>query len=777
MSRGKMSMQWSIRWVALWLASGFVWSASAVDVRELGPAPVVDSGFFHTGRVSAVACSATDANVYYAAGADGGVWRTDDGGETWTPLTDTMPTTAMGALAVDPTNHDVIYAGTGEANYANHSRYGLGLYKSVNGGQTWAHLAEDVFAGRCFAKLLIDPTDTQVLYAAIARAGGFPELAAAKGHPGATGPVGVFRSTDGGVTWTHLTNGLPNLSATDVAMDPQDSNVIYAGIGRIFGDPDNGLYKTVNAGDTWQKLSGNGLPGGTWGRISVAVAPSDRNRVYTLITEPADASGGDAEMLGAYRSDDGGATWVDADTDSELFDLQATYGWFLSLVTVNPHDADEVYMGGVTFHRSLEAGNNWLGVTPPHVDMHAAAWDAAGRLLVGDDGGVHRSENQAQTWEPLNHGLGTIQFYAGLTTHPDIALWVLGGTQDNGTNRRISNLRWLHMFGGDGGWTQRDPVSGEIYLEYQGTGNLFRSDPTQEWLYMGSGIDPTDRNCFLPPYLIDPQNPTRMLYGTQRVYESLNAGGFWTALSADLTNGGNAAIRTLAIAPSDSNVVYAATNDSRVLRSDDGGQTFTLIADDAHGWPRTTRELFVHPTDPMTVYLAVGWFGTDQIRKSTDGGQTWQSLDANLPDVPANTVAVDVRGNLETIYLGTDNGLYRSINGGQSWHRYATGMAYAPVIDLLLEFDRERLIAATQGRGAWRIWIGVPGDLNCDLEVDYRDINYFVQALHGEPAWRAFYADNHAGAEPPCIYLNGDSDGDGRVTFSDIVPLVEVLGN
>ncbi|MFH1746975.1 MAG: hypothetical protein ABIG44_08015, partial [Planctomycetota bacterium] len=210
-----------------WLTSGTV---QALDWVELGPAPIVNG--HHTGRVSAIACSPTDPDLYFVSGADGGVWRTTDGGTSWTPFTQHLPTTAIGALAIDPTNAAIVYAGTGEANYANHSRFGQGVYKSTDGGDTWEVLASDVFAGRCFSKLIIDPTNPLRLYASITRAGGFPELAAAKGHPNATGPLGVFRSEDGGVSWAHLTNGLPALSATDLSMDVNTPTTLFAGIGR-----------------------------------------------------------------------------------------------------------------------------------------------------------------------------------------------------------------------------------------------------------------------------------------------------------------------------------------------------------------------------------------------------------------------------------------------------------------------------------------------------------------------------------------------------------------
>ena len=734
-------------------------SYGAPQWTELGPAPTGDADMY-VGRVSALACSPSDPDLYFAAGADGGVWRTTDGGITWTPLTDHMPTSSIGALAIDPTDENVIYAGTGEANYANHCRYGLGLYKSTDGGDTWIQLAEETFAGRCFSKIVVNPFNPQTLYASITRAGGFPELAAAKGHPGATGPLGVFRSDDGGVTWVQLTNGLPNLSATDLTMYPGDPDTLYAGIGRIFGHPDNGIYKTTDGGVSWIKLSGAGLPTDTVGRISVAVAPSDPSRVYTLITEPCDEWGGGAYMMGAYRSDDAGATWVTLPVGSML---QATYGWYLSVITVNPTNPNTVLMGGMILQRSRLAGDTWYTITPPHVDMHALAWDAAGRLLCGNDGGVHRTANLGNAWTALNDGLGVIQFYAGLSTHPTDEHIMLGGTQDNGSNLRLEDsIVWRQVFGGDGGWTQIDQTApNRMFVEYQGTNHIFRStDGGNSFQSSSYGINSADRNCFLPPYLIDPANPNRMLFCTHRVYESLNGADSWTAISGDLSDG-SGAIRTLAIAPSDSNVVYAATNDGNVLVSFDGGANFELILDDVPGWPRVTREVFVDPADPVTMYLAVAYFGEAQIRRTTDAGQTWENLDATLPDLPVNTVAVDLRGLRPVVYAGSDVGVYQSVDDGDSWHRFGEGLPNAAVIDLRLDLERGRLIAVTQGRGAWctQVFPPIPGDLDGDGDVDLSDLAKLLSS----------YGCTGGG----CI---GDLDGDGDNDLEDLSLLLASYG-
>ena len=664
--------------------------------KELGPAPIANGSY--AGRVSAIVCSPSDPNLYYLGGADGGVWRTEDGGDSWTPLTGHLPTTSIGALALDPSDENTVYAGTGEANFANHCRYGLGLYKSVDGGDTWEHLAESTFAGRCFSRLVVRPGDGQTVYAAISRAGGFPELAGAKGHPEATGDVGVFRSLDGGTTWTRLTGGLPNLSATDLEMDPSNSDVLYCAIGRIFGSAQNGIYKTVDGGATWTKLAG-GLPASTQvGRTSLAVAPSDSTRLYALIAKPAVSTGANASTEGAYVSSDAGATWG----ATSLGNIQATYGWYLSVVAVDPTDPDLVYMGGLSLERSRNKGGSFSTITPPHVDQHALAFDAMGRMLSGNDGGVHRSTDEGNSWVSRNDGLGTIQFYAGLSCHPTDDHVLLGGVQDNGSNQRTSDSSaWTQVYGGDGGWTQIDPTDPDRrFVEYQGTRNLYRStNGGSTFTWAGSGITRADRNCFLPPYLIDPTDSNRMLFGTHRLYRSMDGSATWSAISADLSNG-TGAIRTLAMSPADPDVVWAATNDGNIQVSQDGGFTFTLVLSGIPGWPRTTREIFCHPTDAATAWLAVSAFGTAQIRRTVDLGATWADLDATLPDVPVNTVAV-LPGNVDQIFAGTDAGLLFSPDGGATWGEYGEGLPHVPIIDILLEPDRGRLIIATQGRGAW----------------------------------------------------------------------------
>ncbi|MCA9277741.1 MAG: hypothetical protein H6815_03035 [Phycisphaeraceae bacterium] len=685
-----MTYQWSRSVVPAVLTVVSV-SAHAQQWESLGPAPISWFGG-SSGRISAVAPSTTNADRIYVAGADGGVWRTTDGGATWQPLTDHMPTTATGALAVDPTNDMIVYAGTGEANYANHSRYGLGVFKTIDGGDTWSHHAETTFAGRCFSKIAIDPNNTDVLYASITRAGGFPALAAAKEHPGKDGPVGVFKSIDAGVTWTRLTNGLPDLIATDIAIST-DSTTVFAGIGDIFGDSGNGVYRSIDAGASWQKMT-SGLPASVVGRVSVATAPSNSDVVYALFAQPSNSTGGGAFNLGGYKSINGGDTWTTYGDVS-----QSSYGWYLSCIGVNPADENMAFYGGLDMERVTQSGS--ATITPPHVDCHAVAFDANGHLLAGDDGGLHRSLNFGNDWESVNDGLGVVQFYAGVSIHPLDANVVIGGTQDNGTNARYDGSQsWTTVNGGDGGWTRIDQQQPNIWFaEAQGTGNLSRSTNSgQSFGSAGGGL--SGRNCFLPPYVIDPSSLNTVYYATHRIHKRTFGSTGWQVISGDLTKGAGA-IRALAISPSNPDVLYMATNDGNVGVSTNAGVDWTVVISDNPGWPRVTREISTHPTEPGTAYLAGAVFGQAHVRRTTNYGQSWETLDGNLPDVPVNVVDIDPRTSPPTLYAGADDGIYRSTDDGVTWVRFGQNLPHVPVIDVIMDIARERIVIGTQGRGAW----------------------------------------------------------------------------
>ncbi len=670
-------------------------TAQRRDWTEIGPKPI--SGRVYTGRVSAIAPSTKNANLYYVAGADGGVWKTTDGGTNWQPIGDFLPTTATGALCLDPSNDQVLWVGTGEANFAHHSRYGVGIAKTVDGGNNWVVYGEAAFGGRCISRIRIDPKNRSVLYATSTHAGGFlPPKTAARGHPGTNGPLGVWKSGDGGETWTQLTNGIPsNLSATDLVIDPVNPATLYAAYGDIFGDTRNGIYKTTDGGKTWSKQT-SGLPSNP-GRVSLSIAPSRAQRLYAIFVNRSSASSGGASTLGAYKTDNGGANWSRM---SAAGNFQASYGWYLSVAVVHPSNPDITFLGGFSLRRSTNGGSSFSTRTPPHVDLHALEWDASGRLLCGNDGGLHRSGNNGDSWTALNQNLGMIQFYAGLSLHPTNATLMYGGFQDNGTCRRTSSTAWTSVSGGDGGCTGIDPTGVYAFCESQGTGNLYRSVNNGSFRRSSSGI--SGRNCFLPPFDIDKRNGTRMVYGTERVFLSTNNGSSWASISGDLTRGTPAAIHGIEIAPSDGNYIYVKTNDGRVQVTENGGGAWNLRRTGVPGWYRTTRPFAVHPTDPKKVYLAVAWFGVDQVLYSSDAGRTWTALDGDLPDVPVHSIGVDAtQGVPPVLFAGTDQGVWRSVDHGGHWEIYGQGVPHVAVVDLRMDVARRRIVFATQGRGAW----------------------------------------------------------------------------
>jgi photosystem II stability/assembly factor-like uncharacterized protein len=499
---------------------------------------------------------------------------------------------------------------------------------------------------------------------------------------------------------------------------------VYAAIGYIFGSSANGVYKSTNGGLTWNRLT-NGLPAMPVGRIGLACSASDPQRLYMNFANSADPSGNNATFGGAARSLDGGASWTPITPGVDT----STYGWFFGCVGIHPTNPLIVFMGGINARLS-DNGSSFFGMTGAHPDFHAVAWDAQGRMLVGCDGGVYRGLGNSFT--ALNNGLSVCQFYAGISTDPSNPLVIMGGLQDNGTVRRTTATQtWSMPLGSDGGWTQIDQTNPQrLFGEAQGTGNLSRSDNGGgSWVAAGSGI--SGRNCFLPPYLIDYSSPGRMIYGTERLWVSSNYGNSWSPLSPDLTNGAGA-IRSLAM---QNQHVFAATNDGRVLYSSNSGSSFTPIRTNNPGWPRVTRELTLNPVGAVPeLYLAVSAYGTDQVLLKEDAGAPWRSLDGDLPDLPVNVIGLDtVRNYPPTLYAGTDAGLYVSVNHGVTW-RQVESVPNAAVIDLIVEPHRGRIIAATQGRGAWEVQVLAYCSSDFNRDGDFgtdQDIEAFFACLGG----------------------------------------------
>jgi photosystem II stability/assembly factor-like uncharacterized protein len=677
---------------------------AAQDWQELGPSPVGGGDLAGTtGRVAALALSRHQADAYYAASASGGVWRSTDGGQSWSALSDYLPTTALGAIALDPRDEAIVYAGSGEANYAYHSLYGAGVYKSTDGGDSFQVLAANRFAGQAFSRLAVAPDGT--VWAAVSRAGGTAfGFEGARQHRRRNAPMGLFRSANGGKTWALIRRGLPNLPAADVDIDPRDPRRIFVTAGDVFGNDRNGVYLSTDAGNSFREVLG--VEGSSLGRIALAIAPSDPDFVYAIASRPPgrETTGGFTPQgdvtLALFASTDGGQSWGATDPGNFLGDQ----GVYDIAIAVAPDDPRTVILGGVQLLRSTDGGMTFANITPPHVDIHDLAFDAAGRLVSAGDGGIHRSSDLGRTWETLNGGLGAVQYYAGMALSPVDPELVVVGSQDNGTHVRRPDGSWDQVFGGDGGWVAGRPEDPDVFVvQFQGAGNVFLTqDGGLTFANIRTGIAVGDRTAFQAPLLFGPDTETgpTLYYATHRLWAAEDASGFHLR-SDDLTTGAPWAIRSLATAPANADVLYATTSDGGVLVSSDRGVSWERVRDRLAGWPRIMRQVAVDPADPDVAAVVDGGFGGARVLLTKNRGRTWTEIGRRLPDLPIFAVAIERVDGRRHLFVGTDRGVYATGGDGKSWTRYGAALPNAPVHDLVVDVAHGRVVAATLGRGVW----------------------------------------------------------------------------
>lgn len=664
----------------------------------LGPGNIPELSIQSTGRLTAIAVHPTNPNVIYVGGAQGGVWKTTNGGANWTPLTDRECSLAMGWIVLDPVDPDIVYAATGEQHFSGDSYYGCGVLRSTDGGATWTQLGADVFdvatttsGGVRISRILLDPrtagsTANTTLYVAADN--------------------GVWKSTDGGVSWTRTLaagNAGP-APATDLVMHPSNPDVLYAALGRVTGDAANGVYRSTDAGVTWTRLSG--FPSEDVGRISLAIAPSQPSILYAGVQNAFGGPPGDGTLLGIFKSTDGGERWSLVSNAPSC----NTQCWYDMALAVHPRDPDTVFFGGVPLYRSTNGGLTFQSVgTGPggsvHADQHVIVYDPNDprTVYVGNDGGIYRSRagGAPGTWESLNTDLAITQFYAGIALHPTDPTIVLGGTQDNGTLRYAGSPSWRQVLGGDGGFTAIDFQDPRFaYAETQWTpGSGFsgprRSDDGGPFQLKTAGIDLSDRALFIPPLVMDPSDPKVLYFGTYRLYRTTNRGESWTPISPDLA-GPTRAISAIAVAPSAPQEIYVGTNGGDVHRTRNGGGAWTSVS---AGLPRRViTDIAVDPGNPDVVFVTLSGFQTEHVFRSTDGGETWTAISNGLPDLPVNAIVVDPRSS-SILYIGTDLGVFRTVNGGASWEPLNEGMPNVAVFDLALNPRTGQLVAATHGRG------------------------------------------------------------------------------
>jgi photosystem II stability/assembly factor-like uncharacterized protein len=651
----------------------------------LGPAPIATRD---AGRISTIALHPTEPQTIYIGAAQGGVWRTMDGGEHWEPLTDGECSLAMGSLAVDPVAPAIIYAGTGELHFSGDSYYGCGVLRSADGGQTWTQLGATEFdtnsGGARISKVLIDratagSTTTTTVFVA--------------------SNFGVYRSANSGASWTRVLEGI----ATDLVVDPAQPATLYAAIGSTAGGAANGIYRSNDRGISWTRLGG--FPTIDAGRISLAIAESRPAVLYAAVQNafqnPRQA--GDGQLLGIWKTIDSGATWTKLPATNASCGSQC---WYDLVLAVHPTNPDVVIFGGVNIYRSTDGGASFTNVLNNiHVDHHALAYDPRDPAIVysGNDGGIFRSTSGGTSWLSVNGDLAITQFYSGIALHPSEAGVILGGTQDNGTLEFAGEPAWDQVLGADGGFTAIDFSNPNFaYAETQWTENSNFSGPRRrDFPGQGFGarkvlgIDVADRALFIPPLVMDPVDPAVLYFGTYRVYRTSNRADLWAAISGDLARTSNGRVSAIAAAESDRNLLYAGTNDGNLHVSEDGGANWDRRTG---GLPdRAVTDIAVDATDARTAIMTVSGFGTGHVFRTSDAGRSWIDISANLPDAPVNAVVMSpCLGGLT--YIGTDLGVFRS-NGSGAWTPFNDGFPNVAVFDLAYSRTTGLLVAATHGRG------------------------------------------------------------------------------
>ena len=697
----------------------------------IGPAPISNGqrpgGGPVSGRIAGVAANPTNPNIIYVAAAGGGVWQTTDGGSNWSSLTDSQRTLSMGAIAIAPSNPSVIYAGTGEANFSGDSNFGRGVLTSTNGGTTWTLQNNGgLFDRKAISEIAVDPTNANVAYVAVA--GG--------GVNGVGGNNGVWRSADGGVTWTNTTATIAASTGqpwTSVRVDPNTPTTLYAAAGNIFGSSVNGVYKTTNSGGTWTLLPLAGVPSGSaLGRIVVAVSKSSSQVVYVAAQDSASLTFGRLKEI--ERSDNGGATWTDLTAGTPNY--MGGQGWYDTTLIVDPTNSAIVYAAGAaganSILRSTNSGAAWTDISSaggsgPHVDHHAATFDANNSFLDGDDGGVYRYNAGTNTWTQLNGGttfLNTIQFQ-GIGLHPTNINTVLGGSQDNGTSMSSGTLSWTLVEGGDGGlvkFSRTNPsrVYHQAPVGSFGSANFFRRSDSGgaggTWVGKVSGItdNTTATQNFYSPFFVYANNGDHLLYGAAHLWESTSAGDTWSALGAAFSNN----IDSIGGTGADPNTIYVSAAGNTFVTTNHGG-TWT-----AHNLPvaGTVADIQVDPFNAQIAFAVVNQFTSGgNVFKTANGGMTWTNISGNLPSLPAWSFQQD--SSSSAYYVGMDDGVYTSTDGGATWFRFGAGLPDAQVFQIEIDTGLSVLAAATHGRGAWEILTSVPTTLTYtgDTSDDYHD--------------------------------------------------------
>ena len=727
-------------------------------------------------RVTTVAGVPGNPLVYYAGAASGGIFKTVDGGIHWQPIFDDQPVASMGSIAVAPSDPNVVWAGTGEPYIRSNISVGQGIYKSTDAGRTWT-LAGLEKTGR-IARVAIDPSNPDIV------------LACALGHSYGPQPErGVFRTADGGKTWQRTLFVDENSGCSDMAMDPSNPRILFAGMwqfeihtwGRESGGPGSGLFMSRDGGVTWKRLTGSGLPTRPVGRIAVAIARTNPNRVYAMI-ETGDGvpwNGKETERGQIWRSEDGGETWRMINTDRNAMGRSHYY----SRMAVSTANENETYHLTAAFSKSIDGGATLIaqtGAASPGGDNHDMWIDPVNgdRMAVANDGGVSLSVTRGRSWHHIQ--LPIAQMYH-VTTDNDIPYNLYGNEQDDPSYRGPSNSRtgstiprsmWHAVGGGESGWATPDPTDSNIvWSSASGSGTVggivVRYDERRRqarnvevWPDQANGV-PADlkyRFVWTMPLTISPHDHNKVYVGSQHVHQTTDGGQSWQVISPDLTlndksrqqsSGGltpdnigveyAGVVFAIAESPLEKGLIWAGTNDGLVQLTRDGGKAWTNVTANLPGLPPWGTVSNIEPSRYAAgaAYLTVDFHQINNrdpfVYKTADYGKTWKAITNGIPRSMlsyAHCVREDPKRR-GLLYLGTENGVYVTFDDGDNWQPLQNNLPHAPVYWLTVQEAFNDLVIATYGRGFW-----ILDDISPLQQMTPQVQAADAQLLPIRPAWR-----------------------------------------
>jgi photosystem II stability/assembly factor-like uncharacterized protein len=703
------------------------------------------------GRCTDVAVPLGSRTVFYAGAATGGVFKTVNAGTTWEPIFDNMPTLSVGDIAVAESDPNIVWVGTGEANIFRASEPGIGVYKSTDAGKTWKHMGlEGTYT---IGRVVIHPENPDIVYIA------------ATGHEWTTNPDrGVYKTIDGGATWQKVLYVNEKVGSNDLVMDPQQPETLYAAtwnrIRRRWSDPvpagEDGLYKTTDGGKTWTPIN-SGLPDTNFtGRIGLDLCRTKPSTIYAYVdnhTPGVEPKPGEKDSYGrprqrgivgaeVYRSDDAGASWRKVSPPG-MERFGGTYGWVFAQIRVDPNSPETIYIMGLGLSKSVDGGKTYAGLYGEglHGDHHGLWIDPfdSSHLINNNDGGVNISYDGGKTWRDFHDGIPCVQFY-NVSYDFSTPFWVYGSVQDQGTYRGLIPLlkpttgapagrrrmglaqpKWETAPGGEGTLIGVDPADPNTVYSSSFYGRLERSEfkdglwTSKEIFPKAAEGEPNHRGQWLAATMLSPHNPQIVYHGFQYLFRSMNKGETWEKISPDLTYNNPAeqgqwpyaipfaSITAVDESPFKFGLLYAGTDDGRVWVTKTSGEAWTEITAglpfNKHVW-----KVVASKYDPATVYVTlVGRHDDDfnpYIFRSVDYGKTWVSIAGNIPGGPVNVVREDPKFK-DILYAGTDTGVYVSRDAGKTWDVLGGNLPTSYVWDLAIHPRDNALVIATNGRGMW----------------------------------------------------------------------------